>query len=371
MSNKAPSFTQIIRTDYFASLAFWFPFLGWAVVAAIFVIFQVQGYWDPECCYEGYQPGRTLVILGFATITFTLLVWLALLWRCQMLQSTFRNGVKVLGVVSNALLYGDRSRFEYNYMHQGHKYTASNVVYKSQRTESLEIGSKVLITLNPDRPKHAFICRVYLPEDFSLLEPTMATVPQADTSADQPESQPQNHLQETVPVIEFHGQYTKHLYYKTVILAALPSKRAAAIRLLMFAGFVVLGLNLVANSMPIEDFLDISSLVIALLVIFMMGYVLGWPYLLAWRAAAVSWKEAKTRAPFEGKVTEQGIVCHTPFSNEYFKWEEFAAVRKFQDVLTLVTDDARLSGHALSFFNSTKDWEKFQQIVTRKVIEAK
>lgn len=53
------------------------------------------------------------------------------------------------------------------------------------------------------------------------------------------------------------------------------------------------------------------------------------------------------------------------------EWEDFARIRKTKDIIVQVTADGTVSIHPRNFFKSDADWDRFQQLVGFKVVEAR
>lgn len=145
--NKQPALVKIITTDYAAFLAFLFPVVAWGFYF-IMIVFQNVNLAD-----------FTLPMI-FAVITIVSLSML--FWRVQVFNTIFNDGIEAPATISNISFFRDRGRVDYIYTFQGQKYVSGNAVHKVRQTQNLQIGEQVIVVVDRNNPKRAFIRDLYL-----------------------------------------------------------------------------------------------------------------------------------------------------------------------------------------------------------------
>jgi hypothetical protein len=140
MENKRPSLWRVIQIDYIAFVAIFLPIVFW-----IMYLFN-------------FNQSEFLYVALIATFVgvFTLI------GRYWMILSVFAQGMEAAATITEASFFRDRGHIAYTYTWQDEKYFSGVVVCKTKRTRSLRVGQDVILILNPDRPKRAFIRDLYL-----------------------------------------------------------------------------------------------------------------------------------------------------------------------------------------------------------------
>jgi low affinity Fe/Cu permease len=144
---KRPSLIKIITVDYAAFLAFIFPIVMWGMYIVLRVL-------DNE-------PKPSLfslpVIFGIITIVAIIVV----VWRIQLINSVFSDGIESMAKLDNVFFYRDRGKLEYIYIYMGEKYRSSNAVQKCKYTRDLQIGSEMVVMVDRNHPKRAYLRDLY------------------------------------------------------------------------------------------------------------------------------------------------------------------------------------------------------------------
>ena len=140
--NKPPSLLKIITVDYSAFLGCLLPVLMWGIYIVIIALGIVKTN-DP-----------TLPIL-FATITFIALF--ILIWRIQIFKAVFNSGIETTAIINHISFFRDGGRVGYVYTYQGQEYTSSNAIQKGEETLALKLGEQVILVVDRNNPKRAFI----------------------------------------------------------------------------------------------------------------------------------------------------------------------------------------------------------------------
>lgn len=146
MDRKGPSFLQILRTDYGANLGLIAIAVLWGILAfdVLFRSGQIPGPW--------FYIAVTATVISLALIA----------WRTRRIGSVFEDGREVDGNVTAVSFFRDRGRITYIYSLNGQRYQASNIVSRNSVTRRLGPGQNVIIMVDPDRPKAAFIKELYI-----------------------------------------------------------------------------------------------------------------------------------------------------------------------------------------------------------------
>jgi hypothetical protein len=143
---KQPSAIKIITIDYIAFLAFLLPVIFWVVYAAMLVLRNVA-LRDPVF-------PATIAIISVIAIG-------VVGWRIRLIGSIFNDGIEVPATIASISFFRDRGRIDYTYSHMGQKYLSGNAIHKVKRTEALTVGQQVIVMIDRNNPKRAFIRDLY------------------------------------------------------------------------------------------------------------------------------------------------------------------------------------------------------------------
>ena len=145
MEPKSPKFGRIIWTDYATFLATIFILLS--VAALIYDRFIQSLSFSKELPYIT----AAICVVGIPVIT----------WRLRLIVSAFEYGWEVEGDILDISFFRDRGRVSYIYTVQGVRYQSGNAIMRNRVTRALQPGQKVVIVVNRDNPKNAFIRDIY------------------------------------------------------------------------------------------------------------------------------------------------------------------------------------------------------------------
>ena len=143
---KRPAVFKIMIIDYVALLAVMFPIMFWIVYLLLLAL-----------------KGNQATHLTYPTIAsvVTIVSILVLIWRIRLFFTIFGDGLETSATISNVSFYRDRGRVDYIYTHQGQKYASGNMVHKVKQTQMIKVGDKVIVMVDRNNPKRAFIRDLY------------------------------------------------------------------------------------------------------------------------------------------------------------------------------------------------------------------
>ena len=145
--NRQPSLLKIITIDYIAFLGWLFPVVMWGMYVVLIVLGNVK------------INDLTLPVT-FAVITVVALA--ILIWRIQVFNTIFSDGIETTATINNVSFFRDRGRVDYVYTYQGQKYVSGNAIHKVKQTLALKAGEQVVLMVDRNNPKRAFIRNLYV-----------------------------------------------------------------------------------------------------------------------------------------------------------------------------------------------------------------
>lgn len=145
--NRQPSLLKIITIDYIAFLGWLFPVVMWGMYVVLIVLGNVK------------INDLTLPVT-FAVITVVALA--ILIWRIQVFNTIFSDGIETTATINNVSFFRDRGRVDYVYTYQGQKYVSGNAIHKVKQTLALKAGEQVVLMVDRNNPKRAFIRDLYV-----------------------------------------------------------------------------------------------------------------------------------------------------------------------------------------------------------------
>jgi hypothetical protein len=144
MHPRRPTFLRVVQTDYTAFVSFLFPVVFWGFTAILFAL-------------QKLEP-----IFGYVAAVISVLGILVFVWRYNTLTSVFEDGLETKGIVTGVFFFRDRGRLEYIYVIEGKKLKSGNAVNKTKRTQSFPQGTEVMLVVDRNNLKRAFIQDLYL-----------------------------------------------------------------------------------------------------------------------------------------------------------------------------------------------------------------
>lgn len=145
--NRQPSLLKIITIDYIAFLGWLFPVVMWGIYIALIVLGNIKA------------NDFTLPII-FAVISVVALA--ILMWRIQVFNTVFSDGIETTATINNVSFFRDRGRVDYVHTYQGQKYVSGNAIHKVKQTLALKAGEQVVLMVDRNNPKRAFIRDLYV-----------------------------------------------------------------------------------------------------------------------------------------------------------------------------------------------------------------
>jgi hypothetical protein len=145
--NKQPSLVKIATIDYFAFVGWLSPVVSWMTYFALLILGKAEAV-------------NFSLLAIFAAGTLVALAVFA--WRIQVFNTVFNDGLEATATISNVSFFRDRGRVEYIYTHQGQKYLGGNALHKVKQTQALQVGQQVVVMVDRNNPKRAFIRDLYV-----------------------------------------------------------------------------------------------------------------------------------------------------------------------------------------------------------------
>jgi hypothetical protein len=145
--NKPASLIKIITVDFYAWIAFLFPVLVWGMYVLLLL-------------FENVSPANSQIPVIYGGVTVVAI--LVLIWRVFTIRAVFNDGLEAQAVISKVEFYRNRGRIEYTYTHQGQSYTSGNSVIKTKSTKGIKIDERVIVIVDRNHPKRAFIRDLYV-----------------------------------------------------------------------------------------------------------------------------------------------------------------------------------------------------------------
>lgn len=150
--NRVPSFSKIIATDYPAFIASLVPILLFFIYLIFFVI--------QNSLVRPILP-QVLDIILYALIGITLIAMLYMLYRTWSIQRVFRRGSDVQGRVTAVDFRRLGGRVSFNYSFGQKRITSQIILRRGAHTKSCRKGDRVLVVVDHENPKRAFIRDLY------------------------------------------------------------------------------------------------------------------------------------------------------------------------------------------------------------------
>ena len=143
MNPKSPTLWRILTTDYLSFLLLIIP-------PIYFILGVILSFQDPAVIK--FIPYDVLIIAVLGPIIF---------WRYRFIQGTFEDGMQTPGIIQDLDFFRDRGRIVYRYTYNGEEYVSANAIMKTRITKNLQIGQKVTVFCDREKPKKAFIYEIY------------------------------------------------------------------------------------------------------------------------------------------------------------------------------------------------------------------
>jgi hypothetical protein len=138
------SILRIIETDYISYMAVLAP----VVLAGVYVFGLLTGR-EVTNTYVYVMAGITVAGI------------FALIWRYRLFTSVFEDGQQAQATISHISFHRDRGKVEYVYTYMGESYKGSTTVHKISRVMNLQVDEKVVVMIDRNNPKQAFIRDLY------------------------------------------------------------------------------------------------------------------------------------------------------------------------------------------------------------------
>jgi hypothetical protein len=87
---------------------------------------------------------------------------LAIIWRYMLFTSVFEDGQQVTAKITHISFHRDRGTVGYEYTYMGQIYKSSSMLHKISRVTKLQVDEQVVVLVDRNKPKRAFIKDLYL-----------------------------------------------------------------------------------------------------------------------------------------------------------------------------------------------------------------
>lgn len=144
MNNDRPSLLRILVTDFLA-------FFAWVVTLVVwgFALFDLLRGRD------------TLQDTLLWLVAIALVALIVILWRVIPIYTVFNEAQEVQAAITGVSFFRDRGRIHFIYSYQGGKWTSSNYVLKNKRTSKFSAGDSVIVLVDRNHPKKAYIKEIF------------------------------------------------------------------------------------------------------------------------------------------------------------------------------------------------------------------
>jgi hypothetical protein len=82
--------------------------------------------------------------------------------KFQELSLIFKNGVETIGEVTEVNFFRNPGYIKYKYEYRQEIYGSVDSLYKNRKTKGINVGQKVMVYVNREKPYEAFIRNLYL-----------------------------------------------------------------------------------------------------------------------------------------------------------------------------------------------------------------
>jgi len=152
-----PPLARIIWTDYTAFLSLLFPLMAWVIYLL------VAGFRSPFGeAGETAVTAQEILRLLYICLALSLVCLPLLAWRVLIIRSVFSHGLEARGQIDSVFFNRDRGRIQYTYTFQGQTYTSGAALHRTRKTKTLQAGDQVILVVDRDKPRRAFIRDLYL-----------------------------------------------------------------------------------------------------------------------------------------------------------------------------------------------------------------
>ena len=155
--------------------------------------------------------------------------------------------------------------------------------------------------------------------------------------------------------ISFRGQYSKELFFKSVMLANQPPRNRRLVRPFMLV-FILVAIGVLISRL-IETG-NIYGNAMYIVVVMIVSAFLVRSYLQPYFGARSMWANPSVRRKLAGVVTKKGITYLLEAGTNEILWERFNRVRKGNNLVTLVTREGLLVIFPRTFFKNESDWHQ-------------
>ena len=149
---RVPSFSKIIATDYPAFLASLIP---------IFLFFLYLVFLIVQNSLAQPLLPQALDAVAYSLIAITMLVVIYIIYRAWTIRRVFQQGSEVQGKVSAVEFRRLSGRVGYSYSYGQKRLNSGATLRLSAHTRLLRKGDRVLVVVDHDNPKRAYIRDLY------------------------------------------------------------------------------------------------------------------------------------------------------------------------------------------------------------------
>lgn len=131
---------------------------------ALFCAIAIPGIWVVGLIFPVLRQGARFGRGEMLTIALPLSLIAAsfLVWRVTRIQTLFRRGVAVRGVITRILLVRDRGRVGFRYDFNGERFESWMPVHQSREVLALRESQEIDLLVDATRPRRAIIRHLFL-----------------------------------------------------------------------------------------------------------------------------------------------------------------------------------------------------------------
>ncbi len=144
---KQPSLAKIVIIDHTASVACLTPIILWLLYLL---------------CFNKPDIDTTDLSLQVVIAALTIYAIAVLVLRIRLFYTIFSDDMRTTAIISKVSIHRNRTRIDYVYTFQGQEYSSGNDVNDVKRVQALRLGDQVIVMVDRNHPKRAFIRDLYL-----------------------------------------------------------------------------------------------------------------------------------------------------------------------------------------------------------------
>ena len=143
---KQPSLIKIVRIDIGACLGVLLPAGMWGIYIVLLISKDIK---PMDVVFPLILAILTIIPVGI------------LVWRVQVINAVFGDGIEVMATIKDVVLSRGRGRISYRYAFQGREYESGAYVVVVEEVRAVEPGGQMIVLVDRNNPERAFIRDLY------------------------------------------------------------------------------------------------------------------------------------------------------------------------------------------------------------------